>query len=243
MSSSYHVSGRPIGSGGGRAGRAARTSVGRPRCLRTAANHRRVFDERDQFEPAAAARARQDVEPEAPLHQLRPEPVRLRPIGCPRGRNAIRGHARACLRTLTIDCGDAGPPHRSRPQHAVIQQQVDPRPRGQRRQPFQQLQWLEHEVRRPIRPPVAQIQHHLPLGRQVQPLLRDRRAERVPAQPLEPRAIPRWDDDARVQVEAVPPRVARSEARRCERQQLRRRATAAHRRTGRLACVWIEETL
>ena len=41
----------------------------------------RLFDDRDQTEPSSTARARQHVESETALHQLRPEQVRL----CPRG--------------------------------------------------------------------------------------------------------------------------------------------------------------
>jgi hypothetical protein len=203
--------------------------------VENAPDHRRVFDERDQCEPAAAARACEDIEPKTPLHQLRPQPVRHGPIARLHGRHVVAGRRRTCLARLTISRGDAGPPRGSRAQHAVIQQQVDPRPGRQRRQPLEQRQRLEHEVRGRIRPSVPEVQNHLPLRRQVQPLLRDRWAEGVSAETLEPHAIPRWDDDARVQVETVPPRVARSEALRRERQQLRRRTTAAHGRTGPLA--------
>jgi hypothetical protein len=59
---------------------------------------------------------------------------------------------------------------------------------------------------------MPQIQHDLPIRRQMEPVVRDGRPQGVAAQPLEPRSIPHRDDDTGVQVEAVAPRVARSEA-------------------------------
>jgi hypothetical protein len=61
----------------------------------------------------------------------------------------------------------------------VRQPQIDPRARRERRQPFEQLHRLEEELRRPVRPPVPQIQDHLPVRGQVQPISRNRRAQRV----------------------------------------------------------------
>jgi hypothetical protein len=37
-----------------------------------------------------------------------------------------------------------------RREHAVVEHEVDPRPRGERGELFEQLQWLEHEMARPV---------------------------------------------------------------------------------------------
>jgi hypothetical protein len=45
-----------------------------------------------------------------------------------------------------------------------------------RRQPLQQFDGLEREMRRPIRPAVPQFEHDPPVWAALQPLVRDRRA-------------------------------------------------------------------
>jgi hypothetical protein len=47
---------------------------------------------------------------------------------------------------------------------------------------------------------MAEVQDHLALGRQVNPLVRHGRAQRVPAEAFEPGAIPRRHHHARVEV-------------------------------------------
>ena len=54
---------------------------GQAEMTQNAPDHLRVFDERDQFEAVPAPRTRQHVEPETPLHQFGPEPVRARRDG------------------------------------------------------------------------------------------------------------------------------------------------------------------
>jgi len=133
--------------------------------------------------------------------------------------------------------GVSGSRARRRDRHAdraVIQQEIDPRARRECCQPFEQLHRLEEQLCRPVRPSVPQIEHHLPLGGQVQPVGRDGRTERVAAQPFEPRSIARRHDDGGVEIEAVPPGVTRSAPRRRQGEQFRRRATPTHRRTGPL---------
>jgi hypothetical protein len=125
----------------------------------------------------------------------------------------VAGRLRACLARLTIGRTDARSPRRPRPEHAVIQQQVDSRSRRQRRESLQQIQRLDDEVGCSVRPCVPQIQHHSALGREVQPFLRHRRAKRIAAETFELRSIPRWHHDRRVQVEPAPARVTRSESR------------------------------
>jgi hypothetical protein len=62
------------------------------------------------------------------------------------------------------------------------------------------------------------------VGVDAQPLLRDRRAQRVATQPLEPFALAGSDDDPRVQVEAADVRVTRTDG---DRPHLLRRAAVA----------------
>jgi hypothetical protein len=146
-------------SGGGRAERAAGISVGRPRRPRIRRTTR-GSSMRDQLETVSAAGTRQHVEAKAPLHQLRPEPIRAQPDRRRLRRCPVPGGAcRRVLRSLG---------HRQTRSPRRIQQ-VDARPRRERRQPLEQLQRIEHEVRRAIRPPVPQIQDDLPRRRQVQP--------------------------------------------------------------------------
>ena len=47
-------------------------------------------------------------------------------------------------------------------QHAVIQDQIDPRARRQRRQPRQQIEWLELQMRGPVRPRAFSVRRTLP---------------------------------------------------------------------------------
>ena len=56
---------------------------------------------------------------------------------------------------------------------------------------------------------MAELQHDLPIAVHRQPLARHRRAQRIPADPLEPRAVPRRDRHAGMQIEALPARVRR----------------------------------
>jgi hypothetical protein len=98
--------------------------------------------------------------------------------------------------TVSITCRGAGgctragnnerPPPRPRRQHAVIENQVDARPRREGRQALEQFDRLEQQVRGPVAPASAQLQQHLPVPGEMNPLLRHRRPQRVPAQMLEP---------------------------------------------------------
>jgi hypothetical protein len=54
---------------------------------------------------------------------------------------------------------------------------------------------------------VPQIEDHLPVRGQVQPVDRDRRAQRIAAQSFEPRPIPRRHHDGGVEIEAIHPRI------------------------------------
>lgn len=153
MSPSYHGSVPPIGSGGGRAGRRqapplAGRDGSRMRRIAVGSSMTAISSRR------SPQRGHEHVEPEAALHQIRPEPIRARRDG--RGSAMPRSRARRRLRrSLGLGPGQPRAPRRSRAEHAVIQQQVDAWPGRQRREPLQQLDRIEDEVRRPVRPPVA----------------------------------------------------------------------------------------
>jgi len=70
-------------------------------------------------------------------------------------------------------------PRRPRAQDSVVQHQVDPRPRRERRQPFQQFDGLEQEIRCPVRPMMPQIEPRLSLLRQVNAIVRRMEVESV----------------------------------------------------------------
>jgi hypothetical protein len=96
-------------------------------------------------------------------------------------------------------------------QHAVVQDQVDSRTRGQGREALQEFDRIEHEVRRAIRPTVPELEEHLPIVRQANPIVGHGWAERIPARPLKPRPIIGRHDNARMEIEPVPVRVTRAE--------------------------------
>jgi hypothetical protein len=81
-------------------------------------------------------------------------------------------------------------PGRPGPQHAVVQHQIDARPRHPHGQPSQKLNGVKHEVRRPIPPRLPELQPHLTLAGQVKPLLRHRRTQRIATHALEPIPLP-----------------------------------------------------
>jgi len=61
---------------------------------------------------------------------------------------------------------------------------------------------IEQEVRGAIRPPVSELQPHLSIARQMEPVLRDERPQRVPTHPLE--AVPLVCVDPHVGMEVEP---------------------------------------
>jgi hypothetical protein len=72
---------------------------------------------------------------------------------------------------------DAGPPPRVRREHAVIEDQVDPRARSQSGKLLEELHRLEERMARAIRPGRLQREQDAVIAQAPQPLLRDRRAE------------------------------------------------------------------
>ena len=125
----------------------------------------------------------------------------------PRGfRFGIDGDSRAGMGGLLEPDYQATPRGAWR-QHAVIQDQIDPRARRQRRQPRQQIEWLELQMRGPVRPRAFQRQADVAGGGQVEALLRHRGPQDVPAESFQ--AVPPVCGHAQlgVEVEAVVVRV------------------------------------
>ena len=84
-------------------------------------------------------------------------------------------------------------------QDAVMQDQVDARPRDQDREALQEFDGVEHEVRRAIQSRVPEAQDDLPLRGEAEPVLRHRRSQGVPTELLE--TLPRVGGDAHARME------------------------------------------
>jgi hypothetical protein len=82
---------------------------------------------------------RQDVETKAACHELRPQEVRARPWHLRRLGAGIRRRARQD-RFRRHRAAEPRTPRGPRPEDAVVEHQIDARPRGQRRQPFEQFE-------------------------------------------------------------------------------------------------------
>ncbi len=95
------------------------------------------------------------------------------------------------------------PPLRPGRKDAVISQRVAARPRDEDGELFDQLRWLERDVRRPIAPWLSKPVRDPPIREFEEPLSGDRRPRNVPAQPFESFAITRIHSDPGVQAEAL----------------------------------------
>jgi hypothetical protein len=112
-----------------------------------------VVDQGDQAEASPTPRTRQDITSERPAHQIRPAlaactpPIRIRrvrvylPVTIQTGGALVSGLNLSLRRRLTRY--DVGPPRRPGPEHSVVEQEVDPRPRHQYRQASQELDRVE----------------------------------------------------------------------------------------------------
>jgi len=164
---------------------------------------------------------RQHVDAEGPAHQGRPapgartalHPCAVRTCGPRRRRGRGLGHA------PSIDDHSRAPAC-ARGQHAMANKQVCVGPRRHRRQPFQELQRLEHQLPRAVVPRRPQLERDAAVAPQPQALLREGRAQHVPGQALQPRPIVRRHPHVGMQVEPFQvrlPRPARRHGRRVAR--------------------------
>jgi len=82
--------------------------------------------------------------------------------------------------------------------HAVVEHEVDPRPWGERGQLLEQLQRLEHELARAIRPRRLERERDAAIVEEPEPVLRHRRAEQIAAELFQARAVRCWHRDVGV---------------------------------------------
>jgi hypothetical protein len=190
-----------------------------------ALDHRGLVDQRNQPETPTAPRTRQGIDAETATHDVNPTWRRRAPTAfrwrgsCVGLGGAGLGEARGLLGRWRVggvglvrlggvpDTHHERPPRGSRPQDAVIQDQVDARPRDQDGVALQEFDGIEHEVRRTIRPRMPEPQDDLPLRVEVEPVLRNRWPQGVPIEPFETLSIVGGDPHARVEVEPILPSV------------------------------------
>jgi hypothetical protein len=180
---------------------------GEPKVSQDSLDHRRLVNQRREAQPPTAARTGQDVDAKCPPHQLGPL-IRASPGGlCAARVPVFRGCLLASIDSVCDPRNDRPAPQGTRREHTVVQHEVDPRPWRQHGQPFQQLQRIEAQMRRAIRPAVPQRQPDLTVTGPVQPLLGQGRAQRVAAHALQPIAVAGSNHESGVQIEPVGARV------------------------------------
>ena len=188
--------------------------VGRqPEVSQDALNHRRVVDERDQLEGSPTPGTSEDIQAQAPAHQLRPEIVAsvatVRRFGMAiGGRVRFRSGAEAA-RGPELD--HERPPRRARRQDAVIENQVDAGSRGQRRETLQQFNWVEEQVGGPVCPRASQRKPDLAVAGEPKAFLRHGRTQGVPDDSLQTVTLIGGHAQPSMEIEAVVARLARSE--------------------------------
>ncbi len=167
-----------------------------------------VLDGRDQAHVAAAARAGQDIHIEGAPHEVSPGPIagwggslRLQLHDAARARvNSACFHQRG-LRAL-VGHG-AGTPAGVGGENAMVEHEIDARPRSQGGEPFEEFQGLKEEVAGAIVPGALELQQDAAVAREPEAILGDRRSQEVAAELLEPRTIFCWDEQVRVEIEAL----------------------------------------
>ena len=85
---------------------------------------------------------------------------------------------------------------------AVVKHEIDPRARRQSRQLLEELQRLEQEMTRAVRPRGLEREQNAAVAQESEAVLRDRRAQQIPAELLEARAVPGGHGDVGMEVEA-----------------------------------------
>jgi hypothetical protein len=164
------------------------------------------LDGGEDAQPAATAGAGEDIEVEHAAHQGSPGPR----AGGAGGAGASLALARMDVRGRAAVADDVRAPPRMWGENAVIQDQVDRRPRDDGRELLQELDGLEEQVRRAIAPHRLELDEEASIGAEADAVLGERGAEEVAAELLEAGAIVWGDPDVGVEVEAVELGLARA---------------------------------
>ena len=193
--------------GGARAGRAAGTSLGRPRWCRIrsmtlassmraiSAGAHRTADTRGRQTRNCGASGR----PRADGHQTQPRrPPMLAPV-------------RAFVRCRASTRHDLSSPRRSCTEHPVVKNQVDPGPGSDGRQALEQLHGIEQHMRGAVRQSPPELQSHLARLGQPEAILGEGRSQGGAADALEPGPVPCRNHETGVPVKPGSSRVGRIE--------------------------------
>lgn len=129
---------------------------------------------------------------------------------------------------------------RVRYEHAVIDEEVGARPRDERCEAADELQWIEQEVRRAVRPRGAQFDADRAVVEKLQPILCDGRAQKIATKPFSTLPVACGDGHRGVEVEACDVRVHRLARR--EPRRPRVEADAPHQRAGIAAVARSSQT-
>jgi hypothetical protein len=163
------------------------------------AHHGRVRHRGDEPQPAATARAGEDIEIEHAAHQGGPRP-RARGAG---GAGAGLAFARMDVRGRAAVADAVRAPASMRGENAVIQNQVDRGARDDGRELLHELDRLEEQMRGAIAPDRLQRDADAPVGPELDAVLGERGTEEVAAELLEAGTIVGGDPDVGVEIEAV----------------------------------------
>jgi hypothetical protein len=94
----------------------------------------------------------------------------------------------------------------------MIQDEIDPRPWGERGQLLEQLQGLEDEMPSAVGPGRFEGEEHAVIAQEPEAVLGDGRAQQIAAELLQARAVSSGDSDIGVQVETLEMRMPRDGA-------------------------------
>ena len=175
----------------------------------------RILNGRDHTHAAATARTREHVKLEGAPHEVGPRPI-ARLAG--RFRLQLRDAARARVNGTCIHQRGrralggygAGAPAGMGGEDAVVQHEIDARPRGQGGELFEEFPGLEEQVAGAIVPDALQLQQDAAVAGEPEAVLGDRRPEQVAAELLEPAAVVGRHEQVGVEIEALEVGLART---------------------------------
>jgi hypothetical protein len=182
-------------------GRDRRCSGGEAQRLQDRLNHRWLCDGGDHFCRSAALRAHENFGFKHTRNQLRPGQT----PGAKGGTLSLRlggGVGYNQGRRIRTIANHSLSPLCPRREDSVVAQRIAAGPGHENSEFFDQLGWLEHDMRRPVPPRVAKPVCDLPARKFEQPLSGDRRSRNIPAESLHSFSIPAPNRHSRVQAEA-----------------------------------------